>query len=272
MQEHTENYVASQQGGGLSGGVTGIDGQTGEIDFATLIGTAQQTGREIPKDKPQGADPFGLDEFDTLTSRSTTPLPLASSALTPSHTGIGSQAASSSFATVTPVMLSNATSLPTAKRPGLSPANSSILTPPPTNRLPTLSSPPSSSSIAKPLPPPGNKAAAPSWSSAPLAPSSNGAASSPATSTPSYMTGGSNYNLNLSSSSNSLSKPMSKGLGAPPLPPLQPSGTTFGSSTPSAALKPTQPHGWGSVLTPSKVPGKTNANDSNAWADFDPLK
>lgn len=69
MQEHTDSYVSGQQAGGLGGGVTGIDGQTGEIDFATLVGSAHAIGREIAKDKPQGADPFGFEDFDTVSRK-----------------------------------------------------------------------------------------------------------------------------------------------------------------------------------------------------------
>ncbi|KDN46614.1 kinase-like protein [Tilletiaria anomala UBC 951] len=298
MQEHTDSYVSGQQAGGLGRGVTNIDSSKGEIDFATLIGSAHSIGKEIVKDKPQGADPFGLDEFDTLTSHSSTPLPGSTPALTPSHTG--SNAASASSGLVTPAMMSNGASLTTAtaSRPGISPVATSAF------RVLQLSAPPSAPSasslaptLSKPLAPSstgGSRAVTPTWTSYPLAPtSSNTSGSNANSSQSSYMNGASNYNISLSSQSTQpsmpLTKPMSTGLGAAPLPPLQPSGSSLSNlsgiasvsgSVPSSgtqgvgtgASRPVQSPGWGTVLTPSKAPGAAAENKQNDWSDFDPLR
>ncbi len=327
MQEHTESYTASQQaggGGGLGGGVTGI-GARGEIDFESLVSSAHSIGREVPKDKPQGADPFGFDDFDGLvgSSKSASPMPGGTPALSPTHTGLGASTTSSSGTTaITPSFLSNGTalgSLPmgasssssissagSASRPSPVPQ---LMSPPSAPSPSPLSRPPISSNNSSNL---GNRAATPSWNAAPLAPTSSSSNTgtsniSGGASGASYMSGGANYNIGgLSSGAGSSSlmlakPPASNGLGALPLPPLQPQGaTSFGaassssslgggsagmgmakpmlpSSSPGGAASLGAPPGWsaGASLTPTKktAPQKSGgAGGAADWSDFDPLK
>lgn len=73
LQEQTESYTTangSHQGGGLGGGVTGIGGSSGEIDFATLVGSAaggNSSSAIVAKDTGANAnDPFGWDDLVSL--------------------------------------------------------------------------------------------------------------------------------------------------------------------------------------------------------------
>ncbi|CEH15807.1 other scy1 protein kinase [Ceraceosorus bombacis] len=70
LQDQTESYASANgahQSGGLGGGVTGIGGSTGEIDFATLVGSAaggNSSSALVAKDAGTNAgDPFGWDDL-----------------------------------------------------------------------------------------------------------------------------------------------------------------------------------------------------------------
>ncbi|PWN50757.1 kinase-like protein [Violaceomyces palustris] len=288
MQEHTDSYVSAQGGGGgggLGGGVTGI-GAGGEIDFATLVGSAKRQGgedQEVTRDLSVAAasrDPFGFEDPPPTSSNvSSTASPSQnggspSSILTPSHTGTKAWNNSNSFPTAgvlkTSTQPSNFPSAPTTSSTLPQPSSSN----PPPNSSPFLAN---LSKTTKPswLPPP------PGWnattSSSPLHPG-------PTTMGPSVgiqsNTAAPNYNIHLPSAE-----------GWAPSAFGGPNSSSIAKSTTMAAIKPTTPFNLGqsnnqtaqrapttTLLQPTPRTNsglqatKPSGNNSNLdWKDFDPL-
>jgi SCY1-like protein 2 len=281
MQEHAESYVAGHSGA-ASGSTNGLTTSSGDVDFATLVGSGKNSGNQVPRDMPVGGSALDVMAWDDLPSSSvSTPNPSGTPALTPSHTGqMFPRVAPSKSSNLSsfPVLSSSTTvSMPTS--PGLSsPMTASSLAPPPSKARPSAATSTSYTSAASTLnaPPPG-------WSGSTLSPSSTLSTAQ----TPPIYSGGANYNISLPPAntfassvapSQALANNSFKGL-----PPLMPQTSSLGAnaftnaSTPTAATAPASgPPGWGgSVLQPTSKSSSSNKGGSNGkidWSDFDPLK
>ncbi|MCO5598600.1 hypothetical protein L7F22_052697 [Adiantum nelumboides] len=278
MQDHTESYVAGSSAGG-SDNISGLT-PSGDVDFATLVGSAKAGGQQVARDMPVGGNVLDVMSWDDLDSTSvSTPAQNMTPTITPSHTGSTKPAnngfnTSSSTNTLTPSSLSgNRTIAPP-------PINNPVSRPSFTSNL-SSSSNPSKPNVA---PPPG-------WSGNTLSPSSS---STNMSGFGGSSASGPNYNISLTpaSSNTNSSSPLALTTNSfAGLPPLVPQTSSLGSQfsmppaapavTPSQPVKqantPGGPPGWGgSVLQPTSKSGSAAQNNmrganNSAWTDFDPL-
>lgn len=281
MQDHTENYVAGSSAGG-EGNVSDLT-PSGDVDFATLVGSAKGTGQQVARDMPVGGnvlDVMSWDDLDT-TSVSTPAQSMTPTTITPSHTG-STKPTNNGFSNAS--TNSNTTSTLSGSR---------TIAPPPINKpvsRPSFTSTLSSSSDAgksSVAPPPG-------WSGNTLFPSSSSSSSTNMGGSGGMSSSAPNYNISLTSPSptNHPSSPLALTTNSfAGLPPLVPQTSSLGSqytmppaiqsntnvNQPSKQANATGPPGWGgSVLQPTSKSGSASQNNArggnnSAWTDFDPL-
>jgi SCY1-like protein 2 len=278
MQDHTESYVA----GSSAGGGDTISGLTpsGDVDFATLVGSAKAGGQQVARDMPVGGNVLDVMSWDDLDSTSvSTPAQSMTPTITPSHTG-STKPANNGF---------NTTSSTNTLTPSSLSGNRTIAPPPinnPVSRPSFTSNLSSSSNPSKP-----NVAPPPGWSGNTLSPSSS---STNMSGFGGSSASGPNYNISLTpaSSNTNSSSPLALTTNSfAGLPPLVPQTSSLGSQfsmppaaptiTPSQPVKqantPGGPPGWGgSVLQPTSKSGSAAQNNmrganNSAWTDFDPL-
>lgn len=271
MQEHTEAYDRTRIGGGggdlMNSG--GAGHASGEVDFATLVGSGKDSGAGVARDvtgaKPAASssasalpfDPFAFDDLNTNASTSNSRA--ATPVLTPSHTGSSFRPTPATAGTSRPSLstsTTNGTRSSSFTSPFPAPPASSSSIPASSMLRPGMPSSSSSSSslrtsttaaAAKPAPTPP-----PGWSGSTLMPTSSAGGSSMGSSAPmGSSAGGStgsgpNYNISLSPASGFGSASTSVGNGSADsssgamsnfsgLPPLVPQTSSLGALSASGS-------------------------------------
>ncbi|UZJ56775.1 hypothetical protein CBS101457_006095 [Exobasidium rhododendri] len=299
MQDHTESYVAGSSANGASNSLGNQSSSSGDVDFATLVGSGKNSGNQVARDMPAGGNALDVMSWDALgPPTSVTPAAIDTPTLTPSHTGsasrMGNSAAFNGLASF-PAASSSSTSSPfssttsppfTSAHSTLNSAASRSIAPPPASTAARPSFASSNSFLSATATPTTPLSTPPGWNGSTLSPSSNNRFNSSTS-----LTGASNYTMSLGST-NTFNSPASASSplaltnqsfgGLPTLVPQTSSLSAFIKPSPSPASTPGAakplPSSWGGdVLQPTTKSATAasrnglHSNISNAWSDFDPL-